>query len=55
MCFGIGGDGGIVVVLMLAAAVRDIVVISSNLIKGDGCDGLLTRICQTRVILKQII
>ena len=52
-CFGIGGDGGIVVVLRVIVAVR-VVVLSSNLfkgpLKGECCLGLLTGIFLTRVI-----
>ena len=40
-CFGIGGEGGIVVVLMVTADVR-VVVVSSNLFKGECRVGLLT-------------
>ena len=53
-CFGIGGEGGIVVVLMVTADVR-VEVVSSNLFKGECCVGLLTGICSTRVLLKQLI
>ena len=53
-CFGIGGEGGIGVVLMVTADVR-VVVVSSNLFKGECCVGLLTGICPTRVLLKQLI
>ena len=40
-CFGIGGEGGIMVVLMVTADVR-VVVVSSNLFKGECRVGLLT-------------
>ena len=53
-CFGIGGEGGIGVVLMVTADVR-VVVVSSNLFKVECRVGLLTGICPTRVLLKQRI
>ena len=53
-CFGISGEDGIVVALMVTAALR-VVVVSSNLFKGECRVGLLTGICPTRVLLKKLI
>ena len=52
--FGIGGGGGIVLELMGTADDR-LVVVSSNLFKGECRVGLFTGICQTRFLLNQLI